>query len=213
MRVNGKTKLVEAEMVRRQAARALKREYVIQPPDYPKYGTAIPPYLVRDHLKGEKAFGIVGGDDFFLTEDERSVLIGAGETLRSSGADHVILGKQVPRSSSHLYGMLEVANDRLVSIDEQPPTRDDMPPIILVNVSRVLVSSKFLDAIVEYVEGDGPRTSKEYRITDVINNAAASGQSFAVHPLDAEYVDCGTPRGVLAASKRLTEIYDAKLKS
>jgi len=191
----GKTDKLNEEKERRHKF-GLTYEYIIQP--HGKYGTAYPPYLAREHLKGERQFALMGGDDFVYREDGTSELLEAIRLWEKTKSDHVIMGNPVTREEGIKYGVLQIDDfGRLVSIDEKPPIeRISSNPV--VNISRYL----FSESIWSYLEDEisKNRGSSEHYITYPINEALTSGQTFQVHPVGGVYMDGGSFEGLLKAS-------------
>jgi UTP-glucose-1-phosphate uridylyltransferase len=188
--------IIEREKERRRSY-GLTYEYIIQPQGH--YGTAFPPFLAKDHLKGENRFMLVGGDDFSYNEDGSSELKRAIAAWENAGTDHVIMGNPVKKDEATKYGVLEINNDQqLIGINEKPPIEQisDNP---IVNISSYGLS----EAILPFIDEEMARTllpNEEHFITNVINAALTSGQTFQVHQIEGVYMDGGTPSGLLAAS-------------
>lgn len=197
----GKTNKINEERERRRAF-GLTYEYIIQPLGK-KYGTAYPPYLAREYLKGENQFVLMGGDDFVYREDGSSELLEAINLWEKTKTDHVIVGNRVARKEATKYGVLQIDDlGRLVSIDEKPPIeRISSNPV--VNISRYLFNESIWPYIEEEITMD--RGSNEHYITYPINLALTSGQTFQVHPVGGVYMDGGSFDGLLKASIYINE--------
>jgi len=199
LRQLGKDDILEEELARR-AAFNVKYEYIIQP--LTQYGTAFPPFLAKDYLRGETRFALMGGDDFVYRQDGTSELGAAIETWNSSDADHVIMGKPISRQEGPKYGILQSdASGKLLGIDEKPPL-ERVPEQPVANISRYLLS----ESIWPYLGAEMAknRGSAEHYITYPINNAVAAGYSFKVHPVGGEYMDGGSFEGLMRASEYIS---------
>jgi UTP--glucose-1-phosphate uridylyltransferase len=203
----GKKDLINREKERRRSL-GLTYEYIIQPPGK-HYGTAFPPFLAKDHLKGESGFVLVGGDDFIYNEDGSSELQRAITTWGNANTDQVIMGNPVDRSEASKYGIFQVnPQGQLLDIDEKPP-QERVPSNPVANISSYGLSESIWPHITEEME----RTlgvGEEHFITNAINAAIKSGQTFQVHAAEGKYMDGGTPRGLLAASNYINEHPQAK---
>lgn len=195
----GKDDQLQAELARRQAF-GLEYEYVIQPAD--QYGTAYPPYLAKDHLRGERYFALLGGDDFIYHQDSTSELTTAIAGWAASGAEHAIMGKPIDRAEGPKYGILQIDGvGLLASIDEKPPL-ERVPAKPVANISRYLLSDSIWPFIEDEMRNDRGRA--EHYITYPISEALAAGQDFYVHPVQGEYIDGGSFEGLLQASQYIT---------
>lgn len=180
----------------------LKYEYVVQPPD--QYGTAYPPFLAKDLLRDEKAFVLMGGDDFVYRQEGSSELADAIKLWEKSGTDHVIMGNPIARMDGPGYGIM-LMDDKciLTSIDEKPPI-ERVPKHPVANISRYILS----DTIWPQIEAEMARereNGQEHYITYVINDAVASGQTFKIHQVKGKYLDGGSFDGLQAASLYVSE--------
>jgi UTP--glucose-1-phosphate uridylyltransferase len=186
-----------AEELERRRHFGLTYEYVLQPSD--RYGTACPPALAQDHLRGEKVFALMGGDDFVYRQDGGSELADAITSWNKFGTDHVIMGNPVARTEGPRYGILLINDeDLLTGIDEKPPiTRVPDKPI--ANISRYLLS----EAIWPQIEAEMATVrekGEEHFITHPINDALANGQTFKVHRIEGKYLEGGSFEGLQEAS-------------
>jgi len=195
----GKDDMLAEELARRESFN-LTYEYIIQPSD--QYGTAFPPFLAKDYLKGETRFALMGGDDFVYRQDGTSELGAAIETWSNSDAEHVIMGKPVAWAEGPNYGILQTdASGKLLGINEKPPL-ERVPQEPVANISRYLLS----DSIWPYIKTEMAkrRGTAEHYITYPINDAIADGHSFQVHPVGGEYMDGGSFEGLLKASEYIS---------
>jgi UTP--glucose-1-phosphate uridylyltransferase len=196
-----KQDIIDRERERRRSL-GLNYEYIIQPLGH--YGTAYPPYLARQHLKGEKKFVLMGGDDFVYNQDGSSELRRAISLWETAATDHVIMGNPVDRDEAPKYGILQTDEEgRLVDIDEKPP-RDRVPDSPVANISRYGLSDVIWPFIDEEMD-QSIHAGEEHFITNAINSAIWNHQTFQVHELQGKYMDGGTPKGLLEASNY---IYD-----
>jgi UTP--glucose-1-phosphate uridylyltransferase len=196
----GKTSKRDEELDRRRGY-GLKFEYIVQPPD--NYGTAIPPYLAREALRGEDHFVLMGGDDFVYHQDGTSELALAIAAWKEKGTDHAIMALPVSRTEAPKYGNLLLDyHGNLAAFDEKPPMqRVAERPI--ANISRYGLSS----SIWEHIEAEMTRDRgiAEHYVTFAIQSALAAGQSFHAHPVTGMYFDGGSFEGLLKASTYITE--------
>ncbi|HSX06123.1 MAG TPA: sugar phosphate nucleotidyltransferase [Candidatus Saccharimonadia bacterium] len=195
----GRDDKLEEELARRESFN-LTYEYIVQPSK--QYGTAFPPFLAKDYLRGEARFALMGGDDFVYRQDGTSELAAAIETWNGSNANHVIMGKPISQADGPNYGILQTdSGGKLVQIDEKPPL-ERVPQEPVANISRYLLS----DSIWPYIEAEmaKDRGSAEHFITYPINRAIADGQTFQVHPVGGEYMDGGSFEGLMRASQYIS---------
>lgn len=195
----GKTDKIEEEIERRRAY-DLEFEYVIQPPD--NYGTAIPPFLARQRLQGEKHFALMGGDDFVYHQDGTSELGLAIAAWKDKGTDHAIMGLPIGRDQASKYGNLIVdASGNLAAFDEKPPL-ERIAEHPIVNISRYLLS----DIIWEHIEAEmqQDRGTAEHYVTFAIQTALGAGQSFHAHRVQGNYLDGGSFEGLQEAGNYIT---------
>jgi len=196
------TRLNKQDIINRERERRrsfnLTFEYITQDPLGP-YGTAYPPYLAKDHLKGESNFLLAGGDDFSYNENGTSEVGLAIAEWVEAGTDHYIMGNPIDRAEGPKFGNLLVNRQKqLRGIDEKPQlARVRKHP--LANISNY----GFNEAIFPFIDEEIARSlrdGQEHFITDVINAALSAGQTFQVHELQGVYMDGGTPQGLLKAS-------------
>lgn len=181
---------------KRRERYSVEFEYVIQRTD--KYGTATSLEAVHELVDGEDQIVMTGGDDFIYHADGTSELKLAIDSLRSSGADHTVIGVPVsPQEAAGRYGILvDNGLNRLRRIDEKPPL-DKINSSPYANVSRYVLSK----SIWNYVDAEMSmmRRANEHSFTDVVNAAIAGGEYFDVHHARGKYLDCGEPDGVFNA--------------
>lgn len=198
----GKGKVVAEEQARRDAY-GLTYEYVIQRPN--GYGTAVPPYLTRHLLEGEKRFFLMGGDDFvYHQEPDVSELSLAIQTWDRAGTDHIIMGNPIPRADAPRYGVL-FADERgdLSEWIEKPPI-EQVPdiPVVTANISRY----GFSDKIWEHLEHEMEiKREGEHLITYPVLEALAASQTFHIHPVQGAYLGGGTAEELIATGKYIAE--------
>src|SRR3989344_1582306 len=195
-----KDKLIQKELKRRGEF-GMKFEYVIQPTD--KYGTAYPPFLARECLKGESHFALMGGDDFVYREDSTSEMADAIKLWEQSGSDHVIMGNPIKREDGPKYGILHSNSDgQLTHFDEKPPI-ERVPEQPVANISRYLLS----EAIWPQLEAEMARPRSggdEHFIPYAINDALEAGQTFQIHRVSGKYLEGGSFEGLQAAGNYIS---------
>lgn len=190
-----KDKVINNELKRRGKF-DLKYEYVIQPTD--RYGTAYPPYLARELLRGESHFALMGGDDFVYRQDGTSEIADAIKLWQESGSDHVIMGNPVEQEEGPKFGILHINDDgKLTHFDEKPPP-ERVPKKPVANISRYLLSDKIWPQL-EAEMARNRHGADEHFITYAINDALADGQSFQVHPVSGKYLEGGSFEGLQRA--------------
>jgi UTP--glucose-1-phosphate uridylyltransferase len=198
----GKSGLVEAERERRQSYK-LRYEYVIQNPG--AYGTAVPPYVAREVLSGEKRFFLMGGDDFVYHQNPlESELSLAIKTWSDAETDHVIMGKLVDRNDATKLGLLYSDNDKNLSQWVEKPKLQDIPdvPKVTVNVSRY----GFSDSIWEYISEEmNTQRNGEHQMTYPVLSALSNGQTFRIHNVEGEYLGGGTTEELINAGRYITK--------
>ncbi|HTE57314.1 MAG TPA: sugar phosphate nucleotidyltransferase [Verrucomicrobiae bacterium] len=195
----GKTDKIDQEIERRRAY-GIEFEYVIQPPD--NYGTAIPPFLARERLQGEKHFALMGGDDFVYHQNGTSELSLAIADWKEKGTEHAIMGLPVDREQATKYGNLLVDQyGNLGAFDEKPPL-ERIAEHPVANISRYLLSG----SIWEHIDAEMQRNRglAEHYVTFAIQSALAADQSFYVHRVLGKYLDGGSFEGLLEASNYIT---------
>lgn len=198
-RALGKEDYLEKEAARRDVFKNMDIEYIEQ--GIGAYGTAIPLSLARNLLQGVGHFTVTAGDDFIWHPDGTSELVRQIASWRESGAANSIMGKTLAREEATKYGILDRDEQgNLRRIIEKPPL-EQVPDDPLSNVSRYIFSQEIWPYLDEVLARPRPAEQPEYYITDVINNAAAGGQIFAVHPVQGMYLDTGSPEGILQAGQ------------
>ena len=203
LRAGGNEAKLDAERERRRSY-DLTYNYVVQPNT--EYGTAYPPIVARDLLRGEPHFALFGGDDFVYRQDGGSELADAIKLWEESGSDHVIMGNPLkPEDDPTKFGILKIGNDGMLNAIQEKPARIHVPAHPVANISRYLLSADMiwphLDAEMAIDRGE----HGEHPITEPINSALAEGQTFQVHVVSGEYFDGGNPGGLRHASNWITD--------
>jgi UTP--glucose-1-phosphate uridylyltransferase len=184
----GKGDIVATEQARRDSY-GLTYEYVIQPPD--GYGTTVPPFLAKPHLRGEKRFFLMGGDDFVYHENSKVCELSlAMQTWDTAKTDHIIMGNPLPRIDAPRYGIFFTDEQGNLSEWVEKPALEDVPniPIVTSNISRYGFSDRIWDYIEEEMK---TKRDGEHLITYPVLNALAAGQAFRIHPVQGVYLDGG----------------------
>jgi len=110
------------------------------------------------------------------------------------------MAQMVDESVASNYGILEVAGNRLIGIEEQPKR----PKTNIANVGRYIFSPAF-DAIMDAYMAGPPAANGEYQLTAAIPMALAAGQSIYVEimqPTDM-FLDFGSMAALGASITRL----------
>jgi UTP-glucose-1-phosphate uridylyltransferase len=180
----------------RRSAYSLDFEYIIQRTD--KYGTTVPLHEAREVIGDEEHFALLGGDDFVYHQDGTSELGLAIKTWNARDTDHLVMGVPVTReSAARTYGVLmHDENGNFVGIDEKPPL-ERVPHNPLANISRYLLSREIWEHVDTEINMD--RGGKEHKVTDPLNMARESGQTFGIHTVEGVYLDGGETGNMLDA--------------
>lgn len=168
--------------------------HFITQPSTGKYGTAVPVGLAAEYIdEGESAL-VLMGDDFIYNPDGDNQIQRLIESASDDGAS--MFGVAVEREQVSSYGVLQLdADGNYQSIVEKPSVED--APSNLINVSKYLLPKQVIDAAVTIPVNPA---RGEYEITDVVNGFVASGGRVSVVEPDGQFLDCGTPAGLLHAN-------------
>jgi UTP-glucose-1-phosphate uridylyltransferase len=190
--------------------------YVEQPADYLHYGTGAVALAVQPETRL-----IVESDGIMYDRRGRSILPRLLDATRQSGVQAAMLVAPFPPGADIVYGAVEA--EQLVSgqlvlrqIHEDPLPLSSLKPSKGVeyykNVSRYSLTPYAVAAIKKI--HDEHRPPGECRITTAFDQLAATGGGrVEVIPIDdpelggfagAEYLDCGTPEGLLYADGRFS---------
>lgn len=178
--------------------------YVQQDPSK-KYGTAVPIALVTKEFNLNEQVLVFMGDDFIWNPEGESASQSLINVIKTSN-DSAILGVEIPQNEVEKYGVLSVADNKLVNIIEKPKVED--APSNLINVSKYIMSPQLLQEIVNYVDNHdfGPQ-DEEYLITDPIDRYIQQGGTVYVAPTSGEYLDGGNVEGWVHANEVVCRSY------
>lgn len=157
-----------------------------------EYGTAAA-LAMAGPLCGSEPVVVASADDLLRsTEPVAARLLVA---LAESGAELVVAGYRMAPDHVGRYGIVYAHDGMLERIEEKPEAVPSSDP--LVYISRMAFAPSFWP-FVERLEVDP--VSGEYRLTDAINAFARQHRVAVVDLSDAEYFDCGSPGGWIAAN-------------
>jgi UTP--glucose-1-phosphate uridylyltransferase len=167
--------------------------YIIQD-NTGKYGTAIPVTLVAPYLDDKESVVVLMGDDFIYNANGDSEV---SHLIKSAGNDSAMIGVNIAREDVGRYGVLQLdKNKNFIQIVEKPKPAD--APSTLINVSKYVLNHDAIQEIIKYTSG---LQSKEYYITDPINNYVMSGSRMRVVETNGQYLDGGSLEGWLTANE------------
>lgn len=122
-------------------------------------------------------------------------LTGAAERFRSSGANAVVMLKEVD-DPSH-FGIAELDGDRIVRLVEKPKQPKS---------NLAIVGGYFFDQhVFESIRRIKPSWRNEYEITDAIQNLIDRGLTVLPHVVKGWWKDTGKPEDILAANRAMLE--------
>lgn len=158
----------------------------------------MPLHEAREAIGDEEHVALLGGDDFVYRQDGTSELGLAIKTWNARDTDHLVMGVPVSReAAAGTYGVLMQDEDgNFVGIDEKPPL-ERVPNNPLANISRYLLSSEIWEHVDAEMVTD--RGGKEHKVTDPLNVARKSGQTFGIHTVEGVYLDGGETGNMLDA--------------
>lgn len=198
--LESKGKTEELEEVRGLNRKA-RFHYVIQD-QYQPYGTSTPVWLCRHLVKpGEKVL-VANGDAFFYRADGGSDLADMLKLVEDHDAKAAMAGFEVEWERVHHYGIISTSKKNGAEVCDnilEQPKPEDAPTNLASGATYVFSSDIFKFAeenVEENFEG-------EHRITDVINNYIAQGNSLHVFRAKGEYLDCGNTKDWLHTNQRI----------
>ncbi len=164
-----------------------------------KYGTSVPAGLVNEFIASDESVLYMNGDNFFYRADGGSSAADLIAAVAAAGATSGLFGNPVPDEKLSLFGLIEKDNNNhFVKIVEKPRAED--APSNLNNSGTYL----FDKAIFELASSLPANPERgEYEITDAINAYVQQGEPMVVVEATADYVECGSVEGWLAANNRI----------
>lgn len=198
--LESKGKVDELEQVR-SLNRKARFHYVIQD-QYQPYGTTTPVWLCRHLIKpGEKVL-VANGDAFFFRKDGGSDLVDFLKQVEQVNAKAAMAGFEVKWDRVSHYGIISTkqqnGEETCDNILEQPKPED--APTNLASGATYVFSSDIIKFAEDNLEQD---FEKEHRITDVINDYIAAGNTLHVFRAKGEYLDCGNTQDWLHTNQRI----------
>ena len=166
------------------------------------YGTSIPVGLASEFIdSGESAF-VVMGDQFFWRQDGGSNAAGLAELVAERGLTAGLLGNPVEDEFIPQTGIIEKDEEgNFVRIVEKPKL-EEAPSNL--NNSSFYVLPKEVFELARILPANPIRG--EFELTDAINAYVAGGGKLVVGEAKGEYMECGSPKGWLAANNRMFEL-------
>ena len=166
------------------------------------YGTSIPVGLASEFIEpGESAF-VVMGDQFFWRQDGGSNAAGLAELVAERGLTAGLLGNPVEDEFIPQTGIIEKDGEgNFVRIVEKPSLEE--APSNLSNSSFYVLPKEVFE-LARTLPANPIRG--EYELTDAINTYVAGGGKLIVGEAKGEYMECGSPKGWLAANNRMFEL-------
>lgn len=172
--------------------------HFVQQTDKDRYGTATPIKLAQDHLKDEKAFVVLMGDDIPYNADGSSEVAKMISHLETTGADALATFVEQPQDRLHMYGIAETTErdgvTYLKNLIEKPAP--GTAPSNLANISKYILIPEIFEIIDQ--QPVDPKTNELY-ITDTVTTLAHT-KNVAVYTPTGQYLDCGYPLGWLKAN-------------
>lgn len=199
LRYRGKEELIPAVT----SLQGVKLNFVVQPNDDARYGSAIPVGLAADYIEEGESAVVLMGDDFIYNSD------GSSETRRlidaASKDGAAMIGVNVDRQQVSRYGVIQFGEPgEYQAIIEKPSPAE--APSTLINVSKYLLPKKAID-MARDIEVNAKRG--EYEITDAVNKFVTDGGTIAIHQAVGEYLDGGSVEGWLHANEVVIRGHDA----
>ncbi len=177
--------------------------FVLQDHKQP-YGTSVPVWLAHDYLGPDETFLYLYGDNILYKPDGGSAVADLLEQANKTGAADALLAVEVAPDKVQSYGIIateEREGTAFFSHIIEKPT-PEMAPSNLNNAGCFMVQS----AILPYVERSmyqADLTQQEHLFTDALNWYHEDGAQIVVARTTAEYLDCGSVQGWLAANNRI----------
>jgi UTP--glucose-1-phosphate uridylyltransferase len=177
-------------------------EFVIQSTS-DKYGTAIPPLLAGSKLEANEPFILLNGDDFIYRTDGGNELTDFIATWRKSGGDGALMVvDSTPEEATQYADVVTDDNNFLIEIREKPSLASfGDRTTAKANLGKYIFTQRILQDIAAYAEKPSPNANGEYYVTDIFNDAAASGQRFAAHAITGQHLDTGNPTSWLRTNQ------------
>jgi len=176
--------------------------FVTQRYDHP-YGTSVPIWLARDYIEPGESFLILYGDNILYKQDGGSAAVDLLGQAKAAGAQDAMLAVEVPHDKVHQYGIIATEDKQgaqyFTHVVEKPAPQD--APSNLNNAGYFLVRAN----IFEYIKRsmNEKNAAGEHFFTDAINWYHEAGNDILVARTDAEYLDCGSVKGWVAANNRI----------
>ena len=191
---NAPDKLAKIEGIHKKA----NFHYIEQPQDG-RYGTAIPPLLAEEFIDGKEQFFVLMGDDFVFRRDGSSELALMKQHLDASAGQAVMAASNVDKEDVSKYGILTVSekdgHQWLVDIVEKP--EESEAPSTLSNISKFIFDSSIFEYLAAVTKDEH---TGEFLITDALEHYARE-QAVLVHSIAGQYLDCGSPAGLMYANQ------------
>ena len=176
--------------------------HFITQPSTGGYGTSVPVGLVSEFIdEGESAY-VIMGDQFFWRQDGGSNAAGLAELVAERGLTAGLLGNPVEDEFIPQTGIIEKDEEgNFVRIVEKPKL-EEAPSNL--NNSSFYVLPKEVFELARILPANPIRG--EFELTDAINAYVAGGGKLVVGEAKGEYMECGSPKGWLAANNRMFEL-------
>ena len=159
-------------------------------------------YTRQEKMMGTAdAFGVaerfVGDEDFIGVYGDLYLSPGAVEAIADAGEKGETMLTVVPVDNAHLYGVVELKDDRVVRIVEKPPAGTMSSNLANAGIYR------FTPEIFRWIRETNPSKRKEYEITDSLRMMIESGSHVrAVKISQEDWLDVGLPWNLLDANER-----------
>lgn len=176
--------------------------HFITQPSTGGYGTSVPVGLVSEFIdQGESAF-VIMGDQFFWRQDGGSNAADLAKLVAERGLTAGLLGNPVEDEFIPQTGIIDKdAEGNFVRIVEKPKLEE--APSNLSNSSFYVLPKEVFD-LARTLPANPIRG--EFELTDAINAYVAGGGKLVVGEAKGEYMECGSPKGWLAANNWMFEI-------
>lgn len=176
---------------------AVRFHYVSQDMNDSRYGTTVPVWLCREHIKEDEQVLVIMGDQFFYRRDNGSNAADLIALVNDSGLKVGLFGVPVPLAEVQKYGVIEKDERGYYRRIVEHPKPDEAPSN-LNNASFYLFDSVMFDYFAQdmVLPHEG-----EYMIIDPINRYVSEGNNIVVGEAKGEYLDAGTVDGWLHANQ------------